>query len=68
MAKSDSVPRWLIGLIIVVAGALGVVGAIAVSSAATLSAHKDSQKTQFEDIKSRLVRIETKLDKLGESP
>jgi len=64
MAKSDSVPRWLIGLIILFAGALGSVGAIAVTNAATISERKESQKTQFEDIKARLVRIENKLDAL----
>ncbi len=64
MAKSDSAPRWLIGLIILFAGALGTVGAIAVTNAATIFERKESQKTQFEDIKARLVRIENKLDAL----
>ena len=62
--KNDSVPRWLIGLIIIFAGALATVGAIAVTNAATISARKEAQKTQFEDIKARLVRIENKLDAL----
>jgi len=62
--KNDSVPRWLIILIIAFAGALATVGTIAVTNAATISARKESQKTQFEDIKARLVRIETKLDAL----
>ena len=65
MPKSDSVPKWLIGLIIVFAGALGAVGAISVANAAIMSEHKEAQKTQFEDIKARLVRIENKLDNLG---
>ena len=64
MAKSDSAPRWMIGLIVLFAGALGTVGAIAVTNAATISERKDSRKTQFEDIKARLVRIENKLDAL----
>ena len=64
MAKSDSAPRWLIGLIILFAGALGTVGAIAVTNAATISERREAQKTQFEDIKARLVRIENKLDAL----
>jgi len=64
MAKSDSAPRWMIGLIILFAGALGTVGAIAVTNAATICERKESQKTQFEDIKARLVRIENKLDAL----
>lgn len=63
---NDTVPRWLIGLIIAFATAIGVVGAIAVDTAATVSQHQTAQKTQFEDIKARLVRIENKLDKLGE--
>ena len=62
--KNDSVPRWLIGLIIIFAGALATVGGIAVANAATIAARKESRKTQFEDIKDRLVRIETKLDAL----
>ena len=64
MAKSDSAPRWMIGLIVLFAGALGTVGAIAVTNGATISERKESQKTQFEDIKARLVRIENKLDAL----
>ncbi len=64
MSKSDSAPRWLIGLVILFAGALGTVGAIAVTNAATISERKEAQKTQFEDIKARLVRIENKLDAL----
>lgn len=64
--KNDTAPKWLIGLVILFAGALGTVGAIAVTNAATISERKESQKTQFEDIKERLVRIENKLDKLGE--
>ena len=64
MAKSDSAPRWMIGLIVLFAGALGTVGAIAVTNAATISERGESQKTQFEDIKARLVRIENKLDAL----
>ena len=64
MAKNDSAPRWMIGLIILFAGALGTVGAIAVTNAATISERKESRKTQFEDIKARLVRIENKLDAL----
>jgi len=66
MPKNDSVPRWLIGLIIVFAGAIGTVGAIAISNAATINANKDSRKIQFQDIKARLERIENKLDKIGE--
>lgn len=64
MAKNDSAPRWLIGLVVLFAGALGTVGAIAVTNAATIGERKESQKTQFEDIKARLVRIEDKLDAL----
>ena len=64
MTKQESVPRWLIGLVIVFAGALGTVGAISISNAATLGERREAQKTQFADIKSRLVRIETKLDAL----
>jgi len=64
MAKSDNVPRWLIGLILVFAGALATVGTISIATAATLSSHIDNQKTQFQDIKDRLVRIEAKLDAL----
>ena len=64
MTKSDSVPRWLIGLTITFASAIGTVGVIAVCNAATLSERKEAQKTQFEDIKDRLVRIENKLDAL----
>lgn len=66
MPNSDSVPKWLIGLVILFAGALGTVGAITVTNAATISERKEAQKTQFEDIKARLVRIENKLDKIGE--
>ncbi len=62
----DSVPKWIIGLIIAFACSLATVGAITVTNAATLSEHKESQKTQFEDIKARLVRIENKLDNLGD--
>ena len=62
--KSDSVPRWMIGLIIAFASALATVGTVAICNAATLSARKESQKTQFGDIKARLVRIENKLDAL----
>ena len=65
LMKND---KWLIGLMIVVASAIGAVGAISIANAATLSEHKEAQKTQFEDIKARLVRIENKLDKLGERP
>ena len=66
MPKTDSVPKWLIGLILICAGAIGTVGAISIANAATLSAHKDSEKVQFCDIKDRLERIERKIDKLGE--
>ena len=66
MTKTDTVPRWVIGLMTVIACALGVVGAIAVTNAETLRERKESQKTQFEDIKERLVRIENKLDRLGD--
>ena len=64
MVKNDSAPRWLIGLIVLFAGAIGTVGTIAVTNAATICERKESQKTQFEDIKARLVRIEIKLDAL----
>jgi len=66
MAKesNDTVPRWLIGLIIVFSSALATVGVIAVSNAATISERKEAQKTQFQDLKARLVRIENKLDAL----
>ena len=66
VTTKDAVPRWLIGLVILFAGALGTVGAIAVTNAATISERKGAQKTQFEDIKARLVRIENKLDNLGD--
>ena len=66
VTSKDAVPKWLIGLVILFAGALGTVGAVAIANAATISEHKEAQKTQFEDIKARLVRIENKLDKLGE--
>ena len=39
------------------------VGIIAVTNAATITEYKESQKTQFRDIKDRLIRIENKLDK-----
>jgi len=64
MTKNSAAPRWLIGLIVLFAGAIGTVGAIAVTNAATISERKESQRTQFEDIKARLVRIENKLDGL----
>ena len=60
--KNDSIPRWMIGLIIVFAGAIATVGAISICNAATLSERKAAQVTQFQDIKARLVRIENKLD------
>jgi len=62
--KNDSVPKWMIGLIIAFASALAAVGAISITNAATISARKESRKTQFDDIKARLVRIENKLDAL----
>lgn len=66
MAKNNngSVPRWLITGLIACVLAIGTVGAIAVDNRATISARKESRKTQFEDIKARLVRIEAKLDAL----
>jgi len=64
MANSDSVPRWMIGLIIVFATAIATVGGIAITNAATLAERRTAQKTQSDDIKDRLVRIENKLDAL----
>ena len=58
-----TVPRWLIGLIIFFAGCIGTVGTIAITNAATISEYKNSQKSRFDDIRERLVRIENKLDK-----
>ena len=66
MAKNGngSVPRWLITALIIIVGAMCTIGAIAVTNAATITEYKISQRTQFEDIKARLVRIENKLDAL----
>ncbi len=58
--KADSVPRWLIGLIIVFATAVGYVGQLAVANSATLG----ERSTQLQDIRIRLIRIEAKLDGL----
>ena len=72
MAKSESIPKWVIGLIIACVTALAGIGAIAINAQAGVlanrdarEAHKETQKTQFQDIKEWLVRIDGKIDKLG---
>lgn len=62
--ENGNIPRWLIGLLIFFATSLATVGAIAITNGATMSEYKDSQKTQFHDIKNRLERIENKIDEL----
>ena len=61
----DSIPRWLMGLLVTLALCISAVGTIAITNAATISEYKDAQKTQFRDIKDRLIRIENKLDSSG---
>lgn len=66
MPSTVSIPKWLIVVILAFAGALTTVGTIAITNAATINGNEKVQVTQFEDIKARLVRIEAKLDSLGE--
>ena len=72
MPKND-LPWRLIGLILVVAGALGTVGAIAITNKAAIAAqrdviehHNDSQQNQFDDIKNWMIRFDEKLDRILE--
>ena len=60
--QENGIPKWILPLIIAFVCALATIGTISITNAASYTSHKEAQKTQFEDIKDRLVRIENKLD------
>ena len=60
--QENGIPKWILPLIIAFVCALATVGTISITNAASFASHKESQKTQFQDIKDRLMRIEYKID------
>ena len=45
MAANETIPKWFIGVIVIIAGAIATVGAIAITNAATISEYKQAMKS-----------------------